>query len=277
MTASDTGPDTGSHRLEEALAAADTSEQIAAADGWDAAWELQEALVALGTLLLSTPSVEEYLTRVAGLAAAVFDPPATCGVTLYVGGEPMTVAASGPLAGQVEETQYEAGDGPCLASLRSGEPVDVPDLLLDDRWPEYRTHALSLGLRATHTAPLAGSTGVLGAINVHAAEPSGIDEAARRALRLFAAQTSAALDLLHRDVEQRRLGVQLQEALASRAVIDQAMGIVMATRRCSAEDAFAFLRRTSQNANRKLRDVANDLVTAVATGTSPLTPRPPRR
>ena len=261
MTSSDTEPDTGERQYP---AATDRAFQRLAASV-----ELEEALVSLGTLLLSTPSMDAYLGRVADLAVQVFDPPASCGVSLYVGDTPTTVAASGAVAGQVEETQYEAGGGPCLHSMRTGETVDIPDLAADDRWPEYRTHAMALGLGSCHTVALSDGVRTVGALNVHACEVDAFDDAARRALRLFAAQTSAALELLRRDAQQRMLGEQLQEALASRAVIDQAMGIVMSTRRCAADEAFAFLRRTSQNANRKLREVATDLVAAVAEGRGP--------
>ncbi|MHA3703774.1 GAF and ANTAR domain-containing protein [Jatrophihabitans sp. YIM 134969] len=262
MTTSDMGPDTAER---EYTVPADAAEFAQLASHL----ELQEALVALGTLLLSTPSLEAYLVRVADLAVQVFDPPATCGVSLYVDDTPVTVAASGLVAGQVEETQYAAGEGPCLHTMRTGETVDVPDLAADSRWPAYRTHAMALGLGSCHTVPLSDGVRTVGALNVHAATVHAFDDDTRRALRLFAAQTSAALELLRREAQQRKLGEQLQEALASRAVIDQAMGIVMATRRCTAEDAFAFLRRTSQNANRKLRDVATDLVGAVAEGRGP--------
>ena len=266
MTTSETGPDTGELQHLDELGAAPPTDGF---PEFAASVRLEEALVALGTLLLATPPVEAYLDRVADLAVQVFDPPATCGVTLYVQDEPTTVATSGLVAGQVEETQYEAGEGPCLHALHSGETVDIPDLAAEDRWPDYRTHALALGLASCHAIPLRDGDRVIGALNVHAADPHVFGPEACRSLALFAAQTSAALELLRRDVHQRQLGDQLQEALASRAVIDQAMGIVMGTRRCSADEAFAFLRRTSQNANRKLRDVATDLVAAVADGHGP--------
>lgn len=261
MTTSGTNQDTGEHRL----AAREDSEFTRLA----ASVELQEALVSLGTLLLSTPSVQAFLGRVADLAVQVFDPPATCGVSLYVDDTPTTVASSGLVAGQVEETQYEAGEGPCLHSMSTGQVVDIPDLAADGRWPDYRTHALALGLGSCFAVPLSDGRRTVGALNVHACEVDAFDDVARRALTLFGAQTSAALELLRRDAQHRQLGEQLQEALASRAVIDQAMGIVMVTRHCSPEDAFAFLRRTSQNANRKLREVATDLVAAVADGRGP--------
>lgn len=258
MTTSDTDPDTGEHDF--------TTVDDSGFSEFAASVQLEDALVALSALLLSTPSVEAYLGRVADLAVQVFDPPATCGVSLYVDDSPVTVASSGAVAGQVEETQYQAGEGPCLHSMRTGETVDVPDLTADDRWPDYRTHALALGLGSCHTIALSDGERTVGALNVHAAEVDAFDDDSRRALALFASQTSAALELLRRDVQQRQLGEQLQEALASRAVIDQAMGIVMATRHCAPDEAFAFLRRTSQNANRKLREVATDLVAAVAEG-----------
>lgn len=277
MTTSDTEPDTGERAYPPAVDGAGDGEFQRLA----ASVQLEEALVSLGTLLLSTPSMEAYLGRVADLAVQVFDPPATCGVSLYIDDTPVTVAASGAVAGQVEETQYEAGGGPCLHSMRTGESVDIPDLAADDRWPEYRTHAMALGLGSCHTVALSDGERTVGALNVHACEVGAFDDASRRSLRLFAAQTSAALELLRRDAHQRMLGEQLQEALASRAVIDQAMGIVMSTRRCSPDEAFSFLRRTSQNANRKLREVATDLVGAVADGRGPQAaaegPRPGQR
>lgn len=100
------------------------------------------------------------------------------------------------------------------------------------------------------------------------------DSAAVGRASAFAAQGNAVLTVALHQAQQSELTEQLREALTSRSVIDQAIGIVMSQQRCNADDAFAVLRRASQGRNRKLRDIAADMVTSV--GGTPSPTGPPR-
>ena len=88
-------------------------------------------------------------------------------------------------------------------------------------------------------------------------------------ISLFTAPAAAAVVVMRRYAEARDLAAQLEQALGSRAVIDQALGIIMAESRCSAKQAFAVLSRASNNRNVKLRDLATEIVTRVGGGLSP--------
>jgi GAF domain-containing protein len=225
--------------------------------------DLVEAFGALQSLLLRTHSVNNFLVELAPLAAGVVQPPASCGITVRRDGEPLTVASSDERAEQVDEAQYGADSGPCLESLRSGAIMDVPDLRAETRWPEYCTHALQHGVRSSLSFPLAVDGSTVGAMNLYGFVTHGFTASVRRQAETFAAQAAAGLTLVLRNATQAEESEQLEQALASRTVIDQALGILMAQRHCAADEAFALLRAQSQNNNRKLRDVAADLITQV--------------
>jgi GAF domain-containing protein len=222
-----------------------------------------QALAELTSLMLATPSVEALLDELARLAAQVLTPPAHCGITVQRNHDPVTVASSDALAAHVDEVQYAQDDGPCLQSMRSGLVIAVDDLAAEHRWGAYPAHALGYGLRSSLSVPLSADGDVQGALNLYATEPSAFGEEEHRAAELFAAQASAAMTIVTRMARQVALTDQLRDALVSRSVIDRAIGILMDQQRCDADQAFDVLRSASQHQNRKLRDIAADIVRAV--------------
>lgn len=230
--------------------------------------DLVGALMALQSLLLGASNLEAFLTEVARLAAGVV-PAASCGITMRRDGRPLTVASSDERAERVDEVQYGAGEGPCLEALHTGALVEVPDLAAERRWVTYRPHALRHGVRCSLSLPLAAGTATVGALNLYGFVPHAFDAAARRHAQTFAVQAATALTLVLRTIGQAQDSADLEQALASRSIIDQALGILMVQQHCNADQAFAFLRTHSQNNNRKLRDVATDLITRV-TGEPPV-------
>ena len=226
--------------------------------------DLVQTFSALQSLLLTAQGIDEFLTEVAKLAAGVVKPSASCGITIRRHGQPLTVASSDSRAEQVDEVQYGAGTGPCLESLKSGAIIDVPDLTADARWADYRHHALAQGVRSSVSIPLSIDGSTVGALNLYSSEPHAFDQAARQHAESFATQAATALTLALRNVAQAEDTAQLEQALTSRTVIDQALGILMAQQHCTADQAFALLRAHSQNNNRKVRDVAADLITRVS-------------
>jgi len=230
--------------------------------------DLVQTFSALQSLLLTAQGIDEFLTEVAKLAAGVVQPRASCGITIRRHGQPLTVASSDSRAEQVDQAQYGAGTGPCLDSLESGAVIDVPDLSADTRWTDFRHQALAHGIYCSVSIPLSIDGSTVGALNLYASDPHAFDQAARQHAETFATQAATALTLALRSAAQAEDTAHLEQALGSRTVIDQALGILMAQQQCTAEDAFALLRAHSQNNNRKLRDVAADLITQV-TGQPP--------
>lgn len=227
----------------------------------------------LQNLLLEGQDVTAFLTEVAELAASVV-PDSSCGITLRRDTEVATVASSDEFATQVDEIQYGRGQGPCLQSLHTGEEVAAPDLSTDDRWSDYRIHALIHGVRSSLSLPLRfEQEAVLGALNLYARTPHAFGELETSRARNFARQASTALTLVLRRAEQQVLEEQLRDALATRGIIDQALGMIMAQQRVSAADAFALLREASQAQNRKLAEIAATLIETLS-GHPPTPPRP---
>ncbi len=223
------------------------------------------------SLLSNAPHLDLFLGRVVHLAVGVVNPPAACGITLRRDHQPFTVVSSNDLAAQVDEIQYGADEGPCLDSLREGIVVQVDDLTREERWKAYRTHAVAHGVISSLSLPLTVDGQTVAALNLYSSRPAAFDGLPRQHAKAFAGQCSAALSLALRQIDQAHVQQQLLEAVTSRSVIDQAIGILMGQQRCTATAAFDLLRQASQHRNRKLRDLAADIITNV-TGEPPHPP-----
>ncbi|WP_433280597.1 GAF and ANTAR domain-containing protein [Micromonospora sp. CA-244673] len=229
---------------------------------------LASAYGRLLTLLADSPHVDVFLDQMVRVATEVVAPAVACGLTVRRDDGAFTVASSGDLAAQGDEIQYGADEGPCLEALRQGQVVEVFDLRDDDRWCGYREHALRLGIVSSLSLPMTVDGETVGALNLYATRARAFTDTARRQALAFTDQGSAALGVILRQADQTLLHRQLTDAMASRSVIDQALGVVMGQQRCTAAEAFTLLRQASQHRNRKLRDVAAEIITQVS-GASP--------
>ncbi|MFI1596500.1 GAF and ANTAR domain-containing protein [Streptomyces venezuelae] len=220
--------------------------------------------------LLETQSLEELLQSLVDAALSATGVEGV-GVTVEREHRPMTVVNAGPPAPKLDEKQYGQDDGPCLQSLRTGEEVVVADMVGETRWGEYPTYAASCGIRSSLSLPIAAHTDTAGALNLYAGPPDAFRDADLTGLRSLAAQASGAIALAQRIADAEQFGEQMKMAMRSRTVIDQAMGVIMGQKRCTAEEAFAVLRAASQHRNIKLRDLCTQMITSL-TGKSPTTP-----
>lgn len=228
----------------------------------------------LQALLMSSSDIEQTLQELALLAAETLPGQLSCGITLRYDGDLVTVGSSDGRADKLDETQYHNGFGPCLTSMHTGQIIDSPDTTAESRWPDYIRAALAEGLRCSLSLPLTVGSDTLGALNIYGFGSPGLFAGpVRRRLELLAAQGAGTLHIATRRAKDAALLQQMEEALLSRTVIDQALGIIMAQQQCSAEDAFGLLRRQSQTSNRRLREVAADLVSRVS-GQRPQQGRP---
>ncbi len=222
------------------------------------------AAAELQQLLLATEDVTGFLDELATLAAKVLPGDFFCGITMRSGRAAMTVASSDTRASQVDEIQYGHHQGPCLHALSRGQVVVVDDLAQDDRWGSYQMPALGHGVRSSLSLPLRADDQVIGAMNIYATQPRAFGPHEQLVAGRFADEASRALALAVRLAERTEMSEHLQRALASRAVIDQAIGIVMGQNRCTADEAFDVLRSISQNRNVKLHHIAAEMITAVS-------------
>ncbi|URN17606.1 MULTISPECIES: ANTAR domain-containing response regulator [Streptomyces] len=193
--------------------------------------------------------------------------PACCGAVATLGGEEgeerehderRTTATHPDLAALVT-VQVESGDGPIRAALDTGGPVVAGDLLHDDRWPAYRAAALGAGVRSSATLPFRRD-GVVVTLNLYGFRPGSLSDAARGPAAVLGEEATAGLARDRRYRAALTEVGQLETALRSRPVIDQAGGIVMHILGCGVEEAYAVLRRVSQLTNRRLSEVAARVV-----------------
>jgi GAF domain-containing protein len=232
---------------------------------------LAAGIAELQRALLTTDTVEEFLRELVVLAARLVAGGLSCGMTLGRKGRAFTVACSHELAAELDEVQYELDDGPCLESMRSGTTVRIGDTAGEARWAGFCQRAAELGVRATLSLPLAADGEPAGALNLYAPAPGAFGERETRRAEQFAEQGSGALALASRLASYAALTGQLRASLASRAVIDQAIGVIMAQERCSQAKAFSILRNASQHRNLKLRELAREIITSVS-GQPPVPP-----
>lgn len=166
-----------------------------------------------------------------------------------------TKARAGDLVPVLDALQYELREGPCYESITTQRDVLVDDIRHDQRWPRYAPRAVELGLRSQLGLHLYDDGRTIGGLNLYSTSSDEVDPDAVLAARLFATHASIALG-------HARKEHQLTEAIASRKVIGQAIGIVMERYQVDEDRAFQFLVRASSTSNHKLRDVARELVGA---------------
>lgn len=233
----------------------------AAADEGDAERAYLATLEELTGLLVEEASLDDLLVQVLRLTARAVSTSAAVSVTVVdEHARYRTAARSSHDAELVDAMQYESVEGPCVDALASGEERIVEDLRDDPRWPAVGRRAVEIGFRSVVTVPLSVNGVVIGALNVFAAEPAGFSDGDREMIRRIAGTAASTVANARAFQRVSRLAGQLQEALASRVVIEQAKGVLMSREHCDADTAFAVLRKTSQDSNRRLHDIARAVV-----------------
>lgn len=177
-----------------------------------------------------------------------------------------TVASTSERVWAIDEDQYAAGDGPCLEAARTGQVLRVGVEQVAERWPEFARSARTAGIASYLSASLNVDEEFAGSLNLYSEQPHGFTDLDEALLRLYVTAAVTTITNARRYARARALVSQLSRALDSRAVIDQARGMLMAVHGIDAEQAFKLLARESQNSNIKLRDVAARLVESAAAG-----------
>jgi transcriptional regulator with GAF, ATPase, and Fis domain len=178
-------------------------------------------------------------------------------------GDLQVVAASTERTRLLELFQLQTAEGPCLDCFHTGTPVSVDDLTSAGKWPRFTAAASEVGFLAVHALPMRLRTDVIGALNLFGTAPGALD---MEKLRLGQGLADiATVGLLQQRAINRRDAVteQLQAALNSRILIEQAKGLLAERLQVNVAEAFAILRSSARSRNRRLSDLARALVEGV--------------
>ena len=215
----------------------------------------------LAAIVMNEQTLGEVLRQVADLARTVVPGADEVSVTLIERGRPTSVAFTGDLAVVLDERQYQDGFGPCVDAARTGRLITVEDTAHCPAYPEFAALAERKGVHRSLSVNIPTRQGVTAALNIYGSDaPGPFEPAAVDIAVAFAGYAAIALlnAALYAAAEAET--DQLRQAMISRAGIEQAKGIVMRDRHCSADEAFIVLRDISAVTNRKVRDIAQSVI-----------------
>lgn len=225
---------------------------------------LTEAMRSLSRFLVAEASLGESLHRVAEITVGALPGADFVGFTMLDDrGRPTTAVFTDPDSPDIDQSQYQSGRGPCLDAWREDRVVRIDDIAAGDdgAYPEFTTACAEHGVHSTLSLPLVASGTAVGAMNLYSGRRHGFSADDEGLGVDLAVAASAVLANAVAYWDALELSDQLTEAMASRAVIEQAKGILMATSPgLTPDDAFDMLRTASQRENVKLREIARRIV-----------------
>lgn len=232
---------------------------------------MDDALKALARLSLRDRDLGDILGEVTRIATTAVPGAESTSITLIRDERGFTAAHDGQMALDADELQYDRGYGPCLDAGRTGLVLLVTDMREENRWPDYAAAVVANGVLASLSVPLPFQGATIGALNIYAGKPHAFGDESVETGEEVAAYIAVAVANAESYAATTDLAHQMQEAMASRSVIDMAKGILMAQNGCSPDEAFTMLSQASQRSNRKLRDLARAIVetTGGETGRAP--------
>jgi transcriptional regulator with GAF, ATPase, and Fis domain len=239
---------------------------------------LSDTFVELADTMVAEFDVIDFLHMLTDRSVALLAASAAGVVLADPRGELRLAAASSEKAGLLELFQLQNDQGPCLECFRTGRPVTAGDLTGPaQRWPRFAEAAAQYGFRTVEALPMRLRDQVIGALNLFRAEPGPLDPADLRIGQALA--DVATIGLLHERNVRRREAVaeQLQAALNSRVIIEQAKGKLAERLGVDMDRSFTMLRDYARNTNQHLTDVARTFVEGATADFPPLVRRGPGR
>jgi GAF domain-containing protein len=222
--------------------------------------DLQHSVASLAALTTKRSDLEQLLTRVAEYAVQAIPGAEGAGLTLLEEGRSDTIVATAPFVREVDAIQYGLGQGPCISAAAEGVTVRSGSLGGDGRWPQFGSKVARLGVHSAVSLPLRTGDGVVGAMNVYAHAKHVFDDRAAELGELYAIPAAIAVQNAQLLAQAQRLTERLRAALASREVVDRAVGILMSRSGISGQEALDRLRHLSQHEHRKLHQVAQQIL-----------------
>jgi GAF domain-containing protein len=225
------------------------------------AGRLNAAFLSLGQTLTSDYDVADFLHTLMVECVRLLDVQAAGLLLQSRQGELELVASTSQQARFVEVMQLNAGEGPCVECCRTGEAIEVEDVEHGAaRWHEFRSAALREGFRSVRAVPLRVRSEVIGSMGLFRTRAGALDP--MQADVALALANLASIGILHERVvrESSVVADQLQRALDSRVLIEQAKGVLAALTHADMDEAFEMLRRHARSTSTSLRDVSQRVV-----------------
>jgi GAF domain-containing protein len=224
----------------------------------------EDAVSALTQYFVGNQTLGASLHEVAQLTMRALPQTDHVGITLLVDGKLKTSVFTHPEVPEIDQAQYRTGQGPCLDAYREGLPYIIDSTLEPGRWQEFRDSAARHGVLSTMSLPLVTHEGPIGALNLYAETERSYSSDDESIGELFASPAAFLLANAQAYWDARTLKENLEQAMQSRATIEQAKGIIMNSMGCGPEQAIRVLIKQSQEQNIKLRDLAAELVNNVS-------------
>lgn len=233
-----------------------------AVDGLDG----QALMAQLSGVVRTMDELEAYLERLVQGVKRHIEGCDEVGVTLMGAEHPRTAAYTTALTLEIDAVQYAVGDGPCLDAYRNRRENHVDMRTAHERWPAFVERVEFDGVRSLMALPLVSNGRAFGALNLYGFAPAAFDGSnvplVRRAAQRAADAIGAAIEI----IGARELAAQMEQAMGSRAVIEQAKGVLMGLHGLDETAAFDVLRQESQRRNIKVRDLSTSIVSKARHG-----------
>ncbi len=214
-------------------------------------------------LSLTAATEERSLSQLTELAASQVAGCVAANVTVWRHGELTATASSHPEPSRLVDVQLASRRGPMVAAMTSNGPVHCADTLAENRWPEFASAALRMGIRSCVVLTYRGRAVVT--LSLYGLRPRSIDPYQIQLAELLVAYAGALVGAVADYDDSRRLADQLRDASSSRAIVDQAKGILMHALGCSADEALERMRQVSQRTNVRATEVAQRIIDAHVT------------
>lgn len=226
---------------------------------------LDAGLRDLSRLVVQEETLETTLQRIVEVANSAIPDTVGVSITLKRGTRPYTAVSTSPQVQAIDEREYAVDEGPCISAMDTGRIQVLDDVATESRWPKFVEVCRDEGLASSLGVALEAGGATYGAMNIYAVGAYAFTGAHREAALLLAEQAGIALANSRSYTDAVERIRQLQEALDSRILIEQAKGVLMGTEGIDADAAFDRLRTRSQHENRKIRAVAEAVVASVLT------------
>ena len=218
--------------------------------------EVTQALSDLGAVLAREEEIGRVLQRSVNQVVEAIPGADMASVSVLRGDKAETVASTSERVWAIDSEQHATGQGPCLEAARTGQIVRVSVREARKHSQAFARSARAAAVESYLSAPLAIDEKFAGSLNLYGEQAHSFSDLDEKLLQLYTTAAVAAIANARRYAEARDVAENLRRALESRAVIDQAVGALIATRGLDAGEAFRMMDRESQNTNTKLREIA---------------------
>jgi GAF domain-containing protein len=222
--------------------------------------DVRHALNELGKLRFGEMRVEEAMHRIVETTHTIFSVDGAGLMLADIDHHLLNAAVSDERMRHIEELQIHHQEGPCIAAFEDKELVRAEDLTQEERWPAFCQHAVARGIRALLASPIPYNQDAVGVVTVISEERRPWSAEAELALLAFTDLAALLIATMLIGEQQTELAAQLQAALNSRAIIEQAKGVLIGRHGLTAHAAYAQLRAQARAERRKLAIVSAELV-----------------